>query len=209
MDPELTELKSYWLVRVFKHPDSSVTRSGRQDEPPPTASSPRAWVQTWGNTLLPRRNAWTREPSELLRQHLQTSLHQRSTLVREPGQLRNQQNPGTRQLAKKTSNLTTVEKERRHRFEMRLQFYLSFSGGSAGPWEARCLCFVFLCLCVSFCSILYIFLLSGNQLFNKLKSMRGDAGQVADVRNRRASIFLPINPSKIITIVSGLMHCMP
>ena len=26
------------LVRVLKHPDSSVTRSGRQDEPPPTAS---------------------------------------------------------------------------------------------------------------------------------------------------------------------------
>ena len=26
-----------------------------------------------------------------------------------------------------------------------------FSGGSIGPWEARCLCFVFFCLCVSFC----------------------------------------------------------
>ena len=33
--------------------------------------------------------------------------------------------------------------------------------------------------------------------------MRGDADQVADVRNRRASIFLPINLLKIITTVSG------
>ena len=33
--------------------------------------------------------------------------------------------------------------------------------------------------------------------------MRGDAGQVADVRNRKASIFLPINTLKIITTVSG------
>ena len=29
--------------------------------------------------------------------------------------------------------------------------------------------------------------------------MRGDADQVADVRNRRASIFLPINPLKMAT----------
>ena len=27
--------------------------------------------------------------------------------------------------------------------------------------------------------------------------MRGDADQVADVRNRRARIFLPINPAKM------------
>ena len=39
--------------------------------------------------------------------------------------------------------------------------------------------------------------------------MRGDADQVADVRNQRASIFLPINPSKIITAVSGSMHRIP
>ena len=38
----------------------------------------------------------------------------------------------------------------------------SFSGGSVGPWEARCLCFVFFCLCLSFCSVLYLFLLSGD-----------------------------------------------
>ena len=36
--------------------------------------------------------------------------------------------------------------------------------------------------------------------------MRGDADQVADARNRRASTFLPINPLKIITTVSGSMY---
>ena len=36
--------------------------------------------------------------------------------------------------------------------------------------------------------------------------MRGDADQVAEVRNRRASTFLPINPFKIITTVSGSMR---
>ena len=39
--------------------------------------------------------------------------------------------------------------------------------------------------------------------------MRGDADQVADVRNRRASIFSPINPSKITVAVSGSTHRMP
>ena len=32
--------------------------------------------------------------------------------------------------------------------------FLSFWGESVGPWEARCSCFVFFCLCVSFCSVL-------------------------------------------------------
>ena len=45
--------------------------------------------------------------------------------------------------------------------------------------------------------------------FQRAENMRGDADQVADVRNRRASILLPINPSKIITAVSGSMHRMP
>ena len=37
--------------------------------------------------------------------------------------------------------------------------------------------------------------------------MRGDADQVADVRNRGASNFLPINPLKIITILY-LVRCI-
>ena len=40
--------------------------------------------------------------------------------------------------------------------------------------------------------------------------MRGDASQVADVRNRRASIFLHINSLKIITTVSSsaVLKCL-
>ena len=56
------------------------------------------------------------------------------------------------------------------------------------------------CLCVSFllCSLNYCsFQVS---LLSELKSMRRDADQVADVRNRRARIFLPINPLKMAKI---------
>ena len=68
-----------------------------------------------------------------------------------------------------------------------------FSGGSAGPGVpvVCALCFF------PVCSVVYLFLLSGDNLFNGLKIMRGDADQVADVRNRRASTFLPINPLKM------------
>ena len=55
-----------------------------------------------GDISHPRRNAWTREPSELRRTSLSCS---RAT------------NPKTRRkAAKKTSNLIPVEKKRRHRF---------------------------------------------------------------------------------------------
>ena len=80
-----------------------------------------------------------------------------------------------------------------------------FPGGSArsGVPVVCALCFFLSAL--SF----ILFLLSGDHLFSELKDMTGDADQVAGVRNRRASIFLPINPSKIITAVSGSMHHMP
>ena len=47
---------------------------------------------------------------------------------------------------------------------------------------------------------MFLFLLSGDHLFNELKRMRGDADQVTDVRNRRASTFLPSNPLKMAKI---------
>ena len=80
---------------------------GRKDEPSLTAICSLAWNRTKGETFLhPRRNAWTYEPSELRRTSLSCS---RAT------------NPKTRRkAAKKTSNLTPVEKERRHRFGTRL-----------------------------------------------------------------------------------------
>ena len=101
MDPERGELELPSAGRVLKRLERSVPRTrghGRKDEPSLTAICSLAWD----------------------RQQLQTSLYQRNTLVRKPGQLRHRQNAGTRQLAKKTNNLTPVEKERRHRFGTRL-----------------------------------------------------------------------------------------
>ena len=67
-----------------------------------------------------------------------------------------------------------------------------------------------LCLCVPVCRFfVYCSAVLGDHFFSELRNMRGDADQVADVRNWRASIFLPINPSKIITTVSGSMYRMP
>ena len=54
------------------------------------------------------------------------------------------------------------------------------------------------CLCVPVC-LLFIVLL-GDHFFSELKNMKGDVDQVADVRNRRASIALPINPLKTAKI---------
>ena len=70
-----------------------------------------------------------------------------------------------------------------------------------------------LCFFVFVCVLLLCYLIIApfrGPLFNELKNMRGDADQVADVRNRRVSIFLPINPLKIITTVSGsaLSKCL-
>ena len=77
------------------------------------------------------------------------------------------------------------------------------------PWEARCLCFVFfVCVCLSVC-LVCCSTVSGDHFSASWKTPRGNADQVADVRNRRASIFLPINPSKILSTVSGSMHRMP
>ena len=62
-----------------------------------------------------------------------------------------------------------------------------------------------LCLCVSVCLLCSLFIVPfiRRSLFIELKCMRGDVGQATDVRNRRASIFLPINPLKIIPTVSS------
>ena len=52
----------------------------------------------------------------------------------------------------------------------------------------------FFCLCVPVCSVFQIIVLFRWSLLSELKSMRAD--QVPDVRNRRASIFSPINSLK-------------
>ena len=61
-----------------------------------------------------------------------------------------------------------------------------------------------LCLCVPLC-LFFMHRFIRQSLFSELKNMRGDADQVADVRNLRASTFLLINLLKIITTVSGSM----
>ena len=61
----------------------------------------------------------------------------------------------------------------------------------------------FFCLCFAFFSCLLcslIIVLFRWSLFSELKTTRGDADQVAGVRNRRASIFSPINPLKMAKI---------
>ena len=67
------------------------------------------------------------------------------------------------------------------------------SEGNIGPWDARCWCFLSVCV---FLSALF-FVLSGGHFFSELKNTRGDADYVADVRNGRASTFLPINSLKM------------
>ena len=67
---------------------------------------------------------------------------------------------------------------------------------------------VFVCVCLSVCFV-YCSTESGDHFSSSWKTMRGDADQVADVRNRRASISLPINPSKIITTVSVSLDRIP
>ena len=49
-----------------------------------------------------------------------------------------------------------------------------FPGGSFGPWEARCLSFVFfVCVCLSVYFV-YRSTVSGDHVYSELKNMRGD-----------------------------------
>ena len=59
---------------------------------------------------------------------------------------------------------------------------------------------VFVCVCLSVCFVSYCQVI----IFSAEKTNR-DANEVGDERSRRASIFLPINCSKIITTVPGSM----
>ena len=84
--------------------------------------------------------------------------HVRNTLVCEPGQLRHRKNSGTRQLAKKISNLTPRWEGREGTaMERGCNFVFLFPGGNFGPWEARCFCFVFF-VCVPVCLLCSLFI---------------------------------------------------
>ena len=57
----------------------------------------------------------------------------------------------------------------------------------------------YLCSACALCVLCFpnLFFFSGDDFSAKLKDMRGDADQVAEVRNRRASIFSPITLLKM------------
>ena len=71
----------------------------------------------------------------------------------------------------------------------------SFLGGTLGHGRlAVCAsCSLSVCACLSVHYVLFYLVI----MFSELKNMRGDADQVADVRSRRASTFLPINHLKM------------
>ena len=84
---------------------------------------------------------------------------------------------------------------------MVLSFFLlgvTLDRGRLTVFASSCL---LLCACLSVLYSLFYQVIT----FSKLKNIRGDADQVADVHNRKASTFLPINPLKIITTVSSSM----
>ena len=64
----------------------------------------------------------------------------------------------------------------------------------------ECSLFVLRVFCLSMPVCLLFIFISGDHFFSELKNMSGDADQVADVRNRRASISLPNNPLKTAKI---------
>ena len=110
MDPERSELEPPSAGTGPETPGQQCPPhegTWRKDEPSQTAIRSLAWDRTKGERFLHlRRNAWTREPSELR----QTSLSCSRTT-----------SPKTRiKAAKRTSSSTPVEKERRHRFRTRV-----------------------------------------------------------------------------------------
>ena len=75
-------------------------------------------------------------------------------------------------------------------------FIFLFLGRALGHGKLVACASCFLSVFVSLlCSLIIV--LCRSSLLNELKVMRGDVDQVADVRNRRASLFLPINPLKM------------
>ena len=111
MDPERGELKPPSADTGLETPGQQCPPNEGTWEKDRTIADGHSlvWHKTKpkGETFLhPQRNAWTREPSKLRQTQLSYS-----RVIR----------PKTRiKAAKRTSNLTPVEKERRHRFETRL-----------------------------------------------------------------------------------------
>ena len=101
------------------------------------------------------------------------------------------------QLGKKTSISIPGRKEGSHRFE-KWMYWCSFSfSGEILDLGARLVSFVFACLSVVHCFYRVIIFLQAEENMGREKKTNGDANQVVEEHNRRASIFLPTNPLKI------------
>ena len=104
-------------------------------------------------------------------------------------------------------NLIPEGKERSHRLGTRLWWYCFVSWGELWTMGSPLLVLHVLCLCVPVClfCILFFQLII---MFSELKNIRGHADQVADVRNRRVNISLPINPLKTAKINNTRFGCI-
>ena len=89
-------------------------------------------------------------------------------------------------------------KEGSHRFEKRMYWYSFLFLGELWAWMPG-LFLVFAYLSVVYCFYQMIIFLRAEENMGEEKKINGDANQVDEERNRRASIFLPINPLKINT----------
>ena len=108
------------------------------------------------------------------------------------------------QPAKKTSSLTPADKGRSHRFAKRMYLYSFLFLGELWAWMPA----LFILSLLVVCCVLF---LTGNNFFLRAeeniggeKKVNRDANQVDEERNRRASIFLPINALKINCLVRTL-----
>ena len=175
MGPELDELESPSAGMGLKTPGQQC---------PPNAGIRETGRTTASGILTagagPSQGEIFRHPrnEREVRQRLQTSLRK----------LRPRQNAGTRR--QRTEQAVRPLREKREgtaleRGCISTFFFWDELGGSF-------LCFVFSvsALCMSVSQIIFIFL--GDHFSAKLKDMRGDAGRVDEVRNRRVSIFPPI-----------------
>ena len=185
------ELESPSAGTGLKTPDSSVPRTrgyGRQRRTTANGFLTAGVDSSQGEKIFRhRRKAWTRE---LVQKHenlwtSQTTKHV-PTLA---GTATTPAKRGHKTLAKRTSSSTPVEKERRPALERGCNSTFFFWGELGGSLLCFCVLFPSAALCVSVFPKLFFF--PGDHFSAKLKDMRGDADQVADVRNRRASIFSP------------------
>ena len=129
------------LVRVLQHPDSSVSRTGRQDEPLPSAACPWASVRILSEFFFPSQKSLSGREAIAKLQH--RPQQQTPFSCRRAANLRTRRQP-----AKKTSNSTPVGKEGSHRFGKRAYWYPFLFWGNSGPECPLLVSCAFLLVCL-------------------------------------------------------------